>query len=663
MFKTKLIVALSLSSLLSFSFAGIHFVTAADGNSKEPEVFSGNMQTSLTVSPPPSATSSSSTSAAISKISSQSEQRQLEDGGRQASSKADLEAASSAYFRGDYQLAKKHCFNFLKHKDGKRSAQTPEEIESITANHEMAFAARVCINLGMCELGLKEPDKARRWFEHAQKLLDKINDPAALDIGDCLTGLGECHYMQGQAKLALRDYSEAITFYQQKLGRFHPDTIPALEGLAGTHYEQGDYKTALPLYEQIARIDLAQFGPEHPRVGFSLNSIAEVYYKLNGCTSSREHFEQGIWIFKKNNADRLLAKLQAESSGIDDTKLATMRQRVLDSIMGTRELPDIPAISYELLKSNDFDPKNQQFKLRADDFDNWRVFRDSVEETLFISIDPKVEQKGMILCLHGLGLHATSFRDFATKINSTGYGVMALDVRGFGSFAMEKGLDKVDLNAGLEDLAAVLSLVKSHNPNLPIAVLGESMGGALALQLAAKYPKNVSALISAVPSGKRYKAAATQLLVGFKLLEDKKKPIEIGKKIVQQSSSDEGVREVWLNDPNARLKLSAQELVRFQEFMNQTAKSAKDINEMPVIIFQGFRDHLVKAEGTIALYGALSTRQKDLIMVGDAEHLIFEEGQAPADIVRMLAAWLDSHIGPDADQPKSTAANEHGSSR
>ncbi len=650
MIKTKLIVALSLSSFLSVVFDGLQLATAADGSSTEPEVFSRNMETSLTDSPAP-------------KSSSQSEKRQLEDGDRQASCKLDLEAASSAYFRGDYQLARKHCFNFLKHKDGKHSAQAPEEIENTTANHEMAFVARVCINLGMCELGLKEPDKARRWFEHAQKLLDKINDPAALDIGDCLTGLGECHYMQGQAKLALREYSEAITFYQQKLGRFHPDTIPALEGLAGTHYEQGDYRTALPLYEQIARIDLAQFGPEHPRVGFSLNSIAEVYYKLNGCTSSREHFEQGIWIFKKNNADRLLAKLQAESKGIDDTKLATMRQRILDSIMGTRELPDIPAISYELLKSTDFDPKNQQFKLRADDFDNWRVFRDSVEETLFISIDPKVEQKGMILCLHGLALHATSFRDFAAKINSTGYGVMALDVRGFGSFAMEKGLDKVDLNAGLEDLAAVLSLVKAHNPNLPIAVLGESMGGALALQLAAKYPKNVSALISAVPSGKRYKATATQLLVGLKLLEDKKKPIEIGKKIVQQSSSDEGVREVWLNDPNARLKLSAQELVRFQEFMNQTAKSAKDINEMPVIIFQGFRDHLVKAEGTIALYGALSTRQKDLIMVGDAEHLIFEEGQAPADIVRMLAAWLDSHIGPDADQPKSTAVNEQGSSR
>ena len=333
-----------------------------------------------------------------------------------------------------------------------------------------------------------------------------------------------------------------------------------------------------------------------------------------------------------------------------------MRQRINASIMGTKTPPDIPNISYELLKSDQFDPKNQAFKLRPNDFDNWRIPRRRVEETLFVSIDPKVEQKGLIFCLHGLGLHSGSFKDFADKINGSGYGVIAFDVRGFGSFAMEKGLDKLDLNAGLEDLAAALSIIRSHNPNLPVAVLGESMGGALALQLAAKYPEHVNALISAVPSRKRYKAASTGLLVGIKLLEDKKKPIEIGKKLVEQSSSNQGLRDVWLNDPNARFKLSAQELVRFQEFMNQTEKSAKEIKQTPVIIFQGFKDHLVKSEGTIALYGALGTPQKDLVLVGDAEHLIFEEGQAPDDIVRMLAAWLDSHIGSDSDvKTKSTA--------
>ncbi len=570
-----------------------------------------------------------------------------------------VEAASAAFFSGDYALANKHCASFARLKNGKTTVQSPDDLESSTDNAQMAKDARLSINLGLCRLGMKDPAKAQPWFEHAQKLLDKIKEPSTIDIADCLTGLGECHYMQGQSKQSLREYSEAIGFYKQKFGRWHPDSIPALEGLAGSHYVQGDYQQALPLYEQVARIDLAQFGPVHPRLGFSFNSVAEVFYKMNGCTSSRAHFEQAIWIFKKNSTDRLLAKLEAESKGLDDTKLATMRQRIFDSIMGTKERPDIESVSYELLKAENFDPKNQSFKLRSNNFENWRLSRRSVEDTLFASIDPKVEQKGLIFCLHGLGLHSRSFKDFAEKINGYGYGVIAVDVRGFGSFAMEKGLDKLDLNAGLEDLAAALSILRSHNPKLPIAVLGESMGGALALQLAAKYPDNVSALVSAVPSGKRYKSASTGLLVGLKLLEDKKKPIEIGKKVIEQSSSDEAVRDVWLNDPNARLKLSAEELLRFQEFMNQTEKLAKAIKNTPVIIFQGFKDHLVKPEGTIALYGALATHEKDLVLVGDAEHLIFEEGQTPDDIVRMLSAWLDSHIRADASvHTKSTAVKK-----
>lgn len=562
-------------------------------------------------------------------------------------------AASEAYFHGDFRLAKQHCLSLAKSKAGRTAVQTPDDLEVSTNSFELAREARLSINLGLCFLGLKEPDKAKRWFEHAFKLIGK---QTSFDIADCLTGLGECHYMQGQSKLSMKEFSAAVSIYRKLLGDWHPDTIPALEGLAGSHYQQGDYQTALPLYEQVARIDLAQYGPVHPRLGFSFNNIAEVYYKLNGCTSSREHFEQAIWIFKKQSTDRLLAKLETESSGIDDTKLATMRKRIIDSIMGTTGRPDIAEVSYALLKTENFNPKNQTYKLRANDFDNWRVHRQTAEDTLFVSIDPKVEQKGMLFCLHGLGLHSTSFRDFASKINGSGYGVIALDVRGFGSFAMEKGLDKLDLNAGLEDLAAALSLLRAQNPSLPIAVLGESMGGALALQLAAKYPNYVSALVSAVPSGKRYKSASTQLLVGLKLLEDKKKPIEIGRKIVEQSSSDEGLRGVWLNDPNARLKLSAEELLRFQEFMNQTEKLAKEVKQTPTIIFQGFKDHLVKPEGTIALYGALGTRQKDLVLVGDAEHLIFEEGQAPPDIVRMLAAWLDSHIVQSAEAGSNSTA-------
>lgn len=552
-----------------------------------------------------------------------------------------VDAANAAFFDGDFETASRYCLQLLHQKHGKESmSSSGEPAEKLTASAS-AQDARLFINLGSCFLGLKQYPRAEKWFTYAKKVLEKTKSKDALTIADCKLGLAECHYMQGRGKQSVKDYAEAVEAYQKKLGLMHPEVIPAVEGLAGSYYIEGDFKSALPLYEHVARIDLVSNGPTNLRTGLSLNSLAEIYYQLNDCENSRKMFEQAFWIFKKHNADRLLKNSEI---GNDATESATMQKRINDAVLGTTDLPDIAKVSVDLLKSDDFDGMPQSFEMRPWDFDNWRVSRRNVEETLFISLDPRVEQKGLLVCLHGLGLHSKSFKDFAAKITPFGYGVIALDVRGFGSFAMEKGLDKLDLETGLEDLAASVSLIKAHNPNLPIIVLGESMGGALALQLAAKHPELVNALISAVPSGKRFKSTQTNLLVGLKLIEGKNKPIEIGKRVIEQSTADESVRMVWMADPGNRLQLSAEELVRFQNFMKDTEKLAKDIKTIPTIIFQGFRDHLVKPEGTIALYGALATPQKDLVLVGDAEHLIFEEGQAPDDIVRMLAGWLDSHI-------------------
>jgi len=553
-----------------------------------------------------------------------------------------LEVANRAFFNGDYETASKFCLSVLHGKSGK-NADHPDDLPECKDLHSMKKQARAAINLGICYLGMKQANKAEPWFNHASKLLNKMEAPDGLAIGDYLAGLGECHYMQGRSKQSLREYSEAISFYQQKLGRWHPETVPALEGLAGSHFVEGSFQTALPIYEQIARVDLIHYGPSHTRFGLSLNNLAEVYYQLAGCKQSRKMFEHAMWIFKHEAAERLYKSVEDEG---DAAQVAVMKKRIKEAVIGLKELPDFKTVGSELLQAKGFDPTQQSFAPRPNDFDNWRLARRNAEETTYVAIDPKVEQKALILCLHGLGLHCKSFDDFAKKIAPYGYTVVALDVRGFGSFAMEKGLDKLDLNAGMEDLSATVELVKEHNPELPIVLLGESMGGALALQITARHPDVVSALISAVPSGKRFKSAKTNFLVGLRLLEDKKKPIQIGKKVIEQSTADAGVREVWMNDPGNRMQLSAEELVRFQDFMRDTEKYAKDIKNTPVIIFQGFKDHLVKPEGTIALYGSLKTPHKDLVLVGASEHLIFEEGQVPDDIVRMLSGWLDSHLKP-----------------
>jgi len=54
----------------------------------------------------------------------------------------------------------------------------------------------------------------------------------------------------------------------------------------------------------------------------------------------------------------------------------------------------------------------------------------------------------------------------------------------------------------------------------------------------------------------------------------------------------------------------------------------------------GFKDKLVKPEGTIELFNALTTQDKLLMVVGDGEHLLLEENQMTSQMAQLLDDWI-----------------------
>src|SRR5262249_33279105 len=156
-------------------------------------------------------------------------------------------------------------------------------------------------------------------------------------------------------------------------------------------------------------------------------------------------------------------------------------------------------------------------RVRPYDFSNWRPKRQLHQESVGLAtVDPHVPLKGIIICVHGLGLHHGTFRAFGEAISHNGFETIALDMRGFGSFAEDKAHEKVDFRGCLDDLEIVLKVVRRDNPGFPVFLLGESMGGAIALQEAALHPELVDGLVCSVPSGSRFKSKRTGLKVALK---------------------------------------------------------------------------------------------------------------------------------------------------
>jgi alpha-beta hydrolase superfamily lysophospholipase len=71
-----------------------------------------------------------------------------------------------------------------------------------------------------------------------------------------------------------------------------------------------------------------------------------------------------------------------------------------------------------------------------------------------------------------------------------------------------------------------LELIKEHNPSAPVFLLGESMGGAIALNTAAQFGQNLRGVIASVPSAERLQAKRMSLTVALHFLNGPDKPFQ-----------------------------------------------------------------------------------------------------------------------------------------
>ena len=92
---------------------------------------------------------------------------------------------------------------------------------------------------------------------------------------------------------------------------------------------------------------------------------------------------------------------------------------------------------------------------------------------------PEGPVRAVILALHGFNDYSTAFEMPARHWATRGVATYAYDQRGFGD-APDRGLWP-GATAYAGDAATALRLVRSRHPDTPVYLLGESMGGAIAM--------------------------------------------------------------------------------------------------------------------------------------------------------------------------------------
>jgi alpha-beta hydrolase superfamily lysophospholipase len=461
---------------------------------------------------------------------------------------------------------------------------------------------------------------------------------------ELIADLGDVYYELEKYDRSIRYFKEALALSKDKKD-YLEIYMRSLEGIAASLFKSKRIKDSLPIYEEMAWRDRYLYGPLSTQYGWSLRVLVDVYEALGNHEKATACFDRSVWIFRLADRDRLVAELEGKSKASKEDLVARLTERTVG--IGT-EKPDLElkaAYTGETTPPEALPPHKSHH--RPGQFHSelpWHRKRVIMHQPAAMQwVNPDVKARGIVVCIPGFGLHRSSFTALGQKLAEQGLLVYAYDVRGFGAYTSMKARDRIDLIKSTEDLETSLKTIRRDNPGLPIFVLGESMGGSIALQLTAKHPELIDGLIAAVPSSQRYKQWKLVSKIGLSIATGSKEPINAAPTVVNRATDDIALKHEWVVDPESRFTATPEEFLAVSKFLSNNKKYAAKITKTPVIMYQGVHDLLIKPEGTISLFRKIGTLDKDLSLIGRSQHLLFEQGQFSNNLLNSLCDWIKNH--------------------
>ncbi|MDR3612214.1 MAG: alpha/beta fold hydrolase [Candidatus Obscuribacterales bacterium] len=396
---------------------------------------------------------------------------------------------------------------------------------------------------------------------------------------------GDCFYQNEKYGQAIELYNSAITEFEHSKLEDEVAFDDCLNALAGSYVHQHNFDKAAPVYEKLVQRTEATCGANSVQLIWAYLDLINIYRELK----------------RQSEIDKLRnGLLEMLSANVSNQDIESSRAKPA----GASEQRPLPLI---LWRANTATPK------------------------------------AMVIAVHGLGLHCASFQKFAERLNAENVTVCAMDVRGFGSWRLAKGREELDLRNSINDVRGLVKLAHLKNPDVPVFILGESMGGALVLRYAAEYPDTISGVISCVPADRRYKEKRDAFRVAINLVKHPNKPMSV-ENVLSRAATLDSVSPEVLTDPMMRVELSPKELLKFQLFMRETTLKASQIKNCPVLMVQGMKDRLAKPGASIDIYNNIASEDRNLYLVGECQHLIFEEVDTPDVVFKSVMVWLNNRI-------------------
>jgi alpha-beta hydrolase superfamily lysophospholipase len=248
--------------------------------------------------------------------------------------------------------------------------------------------------------------------------------------------------------------------------------------------------------------------------------------------------------------------------------------------------------------------------------------------------------KAVVVLVHGIGEHAGRYRHVAERLNTWGFAVRAADHYGHGGSSGARGGLPSEMRL-VDDLARVIDDTREIHPDLPLVVLGHSLGGLVAASLVARDVRKVDALVLSSPGLDPGLSAFQKLLIA--VLSRIAPGLRVGNGLDDNYlSHDRAVVQAYRDDPLCHDRIGAR-LARFLADEGAVVQAAAAQWRVPTLLLYAGDDHLVTPAASRAFAAAAPSAVVSATCFATLYHEIFNELDAEP-VFGALEAWLNQRL-------------------
>ena len=251
--------------------------------------------------------------------------------------------------------------------------------------------------------------------------------------------------------------------------------------------------------------------------------------------------------------------------------------------------------------------------------------------------------KAIFVALHGFNDYGNAFDRPATYWAKAGITTYAYDQRGFGA-APERGLWP-GTETLVDDLRSAIALIGGRHPGVPLYVVGESMGGAVAMvALAGPRPPGVAGVVLAAPAvwGWRtmnpfYRAT---LWLGAHIIPWSHVS---GRGMKIKPSDNRDMLIALARDPLTIKETRVDAVYGLVELMDRAYGAAGKL-ELPILFLYGDNDQLVPREPTLEVLRRLRAPRR-VRVYPSGFHMLLRDLDADM-VLGDIVAWVNDPTAP-----------------